>query len=430
MKKVLTAILIASLCLGFAAVTSFASETTKKWTFMVFLNADNDLDEFGAIDISEMERAAVSPNVNIVVQIDRMNKPARRYLASSREAKADDWGLKSKLVENIGEVDMGDYKELIKFVKWSSENYPAENYMLVVWNHGAGWKKRSERFALKGISYDDQSNNHITTKNLGAALSAIHGILGKPLDVFGMDACLMQMIEVAYELKDNARFIVASEETEPGDGWPYELVLAPLAQDASISSESLARLIPQAYFQSYLNAHDEPSDSPYSARKAQALRVKSTTLSAIDCRLIDEFASALDALSSKLIEAISSDKDEIKALASAVASAQKFYYYDNIDIGDFVYYVRERVKNADVKEAASKLLMIYKKLVIENRTTGDAKRDASGLAIYFPMKDFDDSYLKLGFANTSYDEMVKLLLASNPIFEDESDSDAGDDDKK
>jgi len=441
MKKHVLCIILGVFCfsLVFAASVSAKETEVKKWTFMVFINADNDLDEFGVIDIKEMERAGLSQNVNVVAQIDRFKLPARRYDVSGRHmnSTADDWGLKSRNAGELGEIDSGDFKELVKFVKWTVENYPAENYMLTIWNHGAGWKKRGSGGSLKGISYDDESNNHISTRDLGVSLTMIHGILGKPLDVFGMDACLMQMLEVAYELKDNAKYVVASEETEPGDGWPYQLILEPLFKNPAMTPYELAKMIPQAYFQSYFNAHDDPVDSPYSRKSRPGLdkpqqRIKSTTLSAIDCAYIDPFISALDELGAKLIEKVAQDRGELQAMASAVASAQKFYVYDNVDIGDLVYYISQNTKNAGIKESTDKLKMIYKKLVIENKITGDAKHDATGLAIYFPIENYEENYSKLTFAHTCWDELIQLVLAAGPVF-DPDQSNGGDgswDDKK
>jgi clostripain len=427
MKKHVILITLVALLLApalFKARTAQAEETKiKKWTFMVFMNADNDLDEFGVEDIKEMERAGLSDDVNAVVQIDRFKLPARRYDVSGRsfQSTADDWGIKSKKVMELNEVDMGDFKELVKFVKWAKEKYPAQNYMLTVWNHGAGWKKRGAKGGFKGISYDDDSNNHISAKELGVAMTAIHGILGKPLDVFGMDACLMQMIEVAYELKDGTRYIVASEETEPGDGWPYHLILGPLYKNPSMDARGLAKMIPQAYFQSYFNAHDEPGDSPYSrnnkAGNSYSKRVKSTTLSAIDCSYIDDLVCAIDSLSETLITTVSKNKSELQAVASAVAGSQKFYAYDNVDLGDLIHYMSQNTRNKDIKEAADKVKMIYKKVIVENKLTGDAKKDATGLAIYFPMETFEEAYSATKFANTLWDELIQLVLASNPIFD-------------
>ncbi len=428
MKKHFIFITLSSLLLASLLITERAARAEepviKKWTFMVFMNADNDLDEFSVEDIKEMERAGLSGDVNVIVQVDRYKLPVRRYDVSGRsfQSTADDWGIKSKKVMEINEVDMGDFKELVKFVKWAKENYPAKNYMLTIWNHGAGWKKRGARGGLKGISYDDDSNNHISIKELGVAMTAIHGILGKPLDIFGMDACLMQMIEIACELKDGARFIVASEETEPGDGWPYHLILEPIYKNPAIEARQLAKMIPQAYFHSYFNAHDEPGDSPYSKKRGSGgpylKRIKSTTLSALDCSYIDELVSATDSLSETLISTVSKNKSELQAVAAAVAGSQKFYAYDNIDLGDLVYYISQNTRNKDIKEAADRVKMIYKKVIVENKLTGDAKKDATGLAVYFPMETFDEAYSGTKFAGiTLWDELIQLVLASNPIFD-------------
>jgi len=201
MKKL--GLIVALMAVVMMASTVFAAEKAQ-WTMMVFINADNNLDRFGVLDVQEMEKAGLSKDFNIVVQLDRLNKETRRYDVTGRaaDAKADDWGISAKMVQKMGEADMGDYKEMVNFVKWSAENYPAEKYLLVIWNHGAGWKKRANE-TVKGISYDDQSHNHMTTPQLGLAMQSIAGVLGKQLDILSMDACLMQMVEVLYEVREN-----------------------------------------------------------------------------------------------------------------------------------------------------------------------------------------------------------------------------------
>jgi len=124
MKKL--GFIVALMAVVMMASTVFAAEKAQ-WTMMVFINADNNLDRFGVIDVQEMEKAGLSKDVNIVVQLDRFNKETRRYDVTGRaaDAKADDWGLTSNMVQKMGEVDMGDYKEMVNFVKWSAETYPA-----------------------------------------------------------------------------------------------------------------------------------------------------------------------------------------------------------------------------------------------------------------------------------------------------------------
>ncbi|HNY13888.1 MAG TPA: clostripain-related cysteine peptidase, partial [Candidatus Wallbacteria bacterium] len=372
------------------------------------------------------ERAAMSKDVNLIVEIDRYKKPARVYSVNERDAaaSADDWELKSKKIAELGEVDMGDYKELVRFVNWSVNKYPAENYMVIVWNHGGGWKLKNNRVPFKGISYDDESGNNISTKDLGLAMASIHGILGKPLDIFGMDACLMQMMEVAFEVRENVKYISASEETEPGAGWPYDLFLAPVYKNPAMNPEELVKLIPEAYFQYYLHADTGNGDSPYIMAKKCAARIKrggGTTQSAVDCSRLNDLASALDELAAAVIEALPSDADVKTALIKAVSHGQKFYYYDNADIGDLIWFIRENTKNVKVKEACQKALMAYKKSVLVSKVTGDAMKDATGMAIYFPMKDFSKAYDSIKFSEKRWDDMVKAFLATKPVFEDNED---------
>ncbi len=182
-------------------------------------------------------------------------------------------------------------------------------------------------------------------------------------------------------------------------------------------------MIPQAYFQYYFNFHDTPGDSPYSRnnkkRKNTVSRIKSTTLSSIDCAYLNEFITSLNELCALMIDEVSKSKNELQAVAAAVAASQKFYCYDNLDLGDLLYYISHNTRNKKIQEASNKSKMLYKKLIIENKLTGDAKKDATGLAVYFPIETFDEAYLKTKFADTLWNELITLVLNSNPVFDPE-----------
>ncbi len=375
---------------SFAA--SAGTPAPAKWCVMVFMNADNDLDRQGIKDMCEMEAAGVSDDVNILVQIDRAReKTARRYMVSRRAAGApkDDWGLVSAKVEELGEVDMGDYRQIINFSKWCADNYPAEKYALVIWNHGAGWRMANSK--RKGISYDEQSGKIITAAELGMALEAVHGIIGKPIDLFGMDACLMQMIEVAYELRENASYVVASEETEPGDGWPYDHIYAALFKSPETAPLDLSKLIVNAYSQSYLS------------------NKKGVTMSVIDTSYLPALATEIDNFSKILISALTSD-ERIKTVKICVAQAQKFEISAYIDIGDFIKLVIGSMDAAEVKKAGETVLMALSKAIVVNSVTGGTAKNATGLAIYFPRSTFNQKYSTLKFASYAWDEMVNAVI--------------------
>ena len=243
--------------LGAATISvSPISVTTSKWTIMVYLNAANDLDSFAIPNFVQMQKAAQNPNVRILVQFKQAFIPGesenpsfvgtRRYLVKADTTSST---VTSTLVQDMGTgVDMGSATTLNNFVKWSQHYYPADRYCLVVWNHGNGWRSRalSNRGPTRGVSYDDDSGNHIDTWQLQAALN-----VGKPLDIVAWDASLMQMAEVAGELKTVAKYIVGSEESPPGSGYPYDLIFAKFRDNPDKDTPTLCRSFVDGMIQYY-----------------------------------------------------------------------------------------------------------------------------------------------------------------------------------
>jgi clostripain len=146
-------------------------DNTAEWTVMVYLDADNNLESAGIDDINEMEIVGSTTEVNIVVQVDRI---PYSVLASNNEGYADDisnsnWTttrryyitqdfdpvqINSQLKSDLGELNMGDSQTLIDFTNWATINYPARKYLLVIWNHGGGFRSLS---LTKDIAWDDTS---------------------------------------------------------------------------------------------------------------------------------------------------------------------------------------------------------------------------------------------------------------------------------
>jgi len=182
MKRVASIVAVTTLFMF--AVLMPASAQVKDWTVAVFLNADNNLDPFGVEDQEEMSRVGSNANLNIVTLIDRERGPAQiNYIEKNNIVK----------IKDMGELDMGNYNEFVKFARFIKENYPAKHYSFSIWNHGSGWKNKNVNAIFRGISYDDSSNNHITNAQLTNATAEIAKVLGQKIDILNMDACLMQM---------------------------------------------------------------------------------------------------------------------------------------------------------------------------------------------------------------------------------------------
>jgi hypothetical protein len=265
--------------------------TTAKWTVLVYLNASNNLEPFSIENVNQMEQASYSSDVNIVVQWKRWHgagaaaqseinedhifDPAdpdfdgtRRYWLHGRGGSG---AYQQDMVQDMGSgpaggtslttvqsVDMGSPQVLRDFMTWGRANFPAQHFLVVLWNHGAGWEHRAvnRAAASRGISYDDANNSSIETWQLPDAFAG-----NPPVDEIAMDASLMQMAEVDDELKNVTSYVVGSEDSPPGDGYPYELWMGALTQNPNITAVDIGKSIVDTFGAWYTNNLDSSGQS-------------------------------------------------------------------------------------------------------------------------------------------------------------------------
>lgn len=371
---------------------NLSSGVPKEWTVMVYINGKNDLERFALMDVNEMESIGSSDKVSVVVELGRMDgydasdgdwKGSRRYLIQ-KDNDADK--ITSPVLQDLGKVDMGDYRHLIDFAKWGMAAYPAKKYMLIVWNHGSGWVKTTGAFESKGISYDEESGNNFTAPQLGMALKA----MGK-IDIYGSDACLMQMAEVAYELKDSVDFIVGSEEIEPNDGYTYNNLLGPLVADPAMSAEVLGRLAVDAYADHYQAKNEGYTSS--------LLRTSAMP------RLLT--------LTNDFVAAMMNTGDAVQVKA-AVSRTQRYVFGDNRDMWHVADQVASGTKSASVRAAAEALKdHISNNLIVHNRVHA-SYANSHGLAVYGPMYYYNLNYNKLPWtAASKWGELIGWYLKTD-----------------
>jgi len=382
-------------------------DNTAEWTVMVYLDADNNLESAGIDDINEMEIVGSTTDVNIVVQVDRI---PYSVLAVNNEGYLDDisnsnWTttrryyinqdfdsvqINSQLISDLGELNMGDPQTLVDFANWAVANYPAKKYLLVIWNHGGGF--RSPTYTVKDIAWDDTSGgDKITMSELEYALSAISIQMGKNVDIVGMDACLMAMTEVAYQIKDYANILVTSEENEPNDGWPYDTILGQLVSYPTMTPNQLATNIVDSYVFSYT-----ASDN--------------VTQSAINLSYMDTLASQLSAMALAIMS------DTLTPSVNYINASNSSQYYgdpDFIDLYDFCNKIFYYSNNLEVKTI---VLIVQQTLlnftVINSGYNGWSVSGSKGLSIYFPWYYAYNSnkYNSTNFAqDTFWDEMLLSL---------------------
>ncbi len=367
-----------------------------KWTIMVYMCADNNLESAAIADMNELEEVGSTSDVNILVQIDRAlgydtsngnwTGTRRYYITRDRSTPGSpEYGtIVSSLASwdrNDREINMADPAELRDFVAWCMANYPAQHYVLVLWNHGDGWTIfRAPRVVPRAICVDDESGRAMDVDQIRIALEGL-----PRLAIIGFDACLMQMAEVAYEVRDVADIAVGSEEVEPEGGWNYSKALAGLcANPYATSAWDLARAIVDSYLASY------GSDSGF-------------TQSAFRLEQSDDVAMAVKALKDELVRHIEgnaggTDAARIRqALRSARLASQQYWGLPHFDLMDFAAKLRACVADpasgvsGEAKEAiCAKADVLLAVLSGPWLYAGDPAGNAygNGLSIYLPDRYF------------------------------------------
>lgn len=227
-----------------------AQQIEGKWTVMVYVAADNDLEQFALGDLNEMEFVGSTSEVRIVAQMDRSDQysnldddwsDTRRYFI---EEDFSFGKIGSTVVDEIGEVNTGDPDTLVDFATWAMETYPSENYALVIWNHGGSW--------YGAASDDSAGGDELTLPEIDQALAAITEQTGvDKLDLVGFDACLMGALEVYQVLSPYARYAIASAELVPGFGWNYIDMLYELIDNAAFDGRGFGQAIVETFMEFY-----------------------------------------------------------------------------------------------------------------------------------------------------------------------------------
>jgi hypothetical protein len=218
----------------FAATTGTAAAPPQaKWTVMVYMSGDNNLEDFIAKDIDlELAPTGSSANVQVVALADR---------APGYDRSHGDWqttklfhvtpgmtAVPANAVADWGERDMGDPQTLVDFVSWSKANYPADHYALYFWGHGWSWHP--------GVVMQDDTNAGALDYH---EMKPIMNTLGF-IDVVGYDGCNMASIEIQSLWRGHATALAASQEWVGWDGIEYDVVLSQLAANPAMTADQVA----------------------------------------------------------------------------------------------------------------------------------------------------------------------------------------------
>jgi hypothetical protein len=388
------------------------------WTVLVYLDGDNNLEADAVGDFNEMEMVGSTDKVKIVVQLDRIKQEGgdddtssgdwdttKRFLV---ERDDDEGEITSPELEDLGELNMGDPQTLADFIAWGVEEYPAQRYALVIWDHGSSWA---------GIAFDDTDNQDgINMPELDAALRTG----GQRFDLIGFDACLMAQIDVFQTVAPHGDVAVASAELEPNEGWAWDILLQQLNDDSTQDAAAFGRVIVESYQAFYDESDDE-----------------TVTLSAFDLTQVGDLRDGLNSLSEAMIADIDGSYQAIAEARSFVDaySQPKPEEFNAVDLGHFARLVGERGASADVAEPADALVQLIDNARIAEWNNG-FHSNSTGLSVFFPQiselypdiyadaspvpqetswDDFLDTFYQAGTSQVSAPEITGLQLSDTTV---------------
>jgi len=346
----------------------------KPWALLAYIAGDNNLSDAGLADIVELCEVGASPRVHVAVEIDTYGE----YTGSLRyEITEPDWSGKAHriVIERIPEKDTGDPEALRSFLDWGLMRYPADNYLVVVWNHGTGF-----RAIRRDIGYDDFGSS-LDMPEIEEAMRRA-GIGDKlRIRILGFDACLMNMVEIAHHFASQVDIIVGSQQTEPGDGWPYDEVLKAV-KDAGDEFD-LARRIVNAYIEDY-----------------RKLGIYDVTHSAVECARTEAVIKALGDLGDLLAYRLDAYYRDIRRLR---LEAQTFEMADYVDLIHLAQLLGRGLPDGAIRKAADDVIKHARACIIASSSLGQGVANANGLSVWFPAsasvyQNYRGKYLALKFA--------------------------------
>ena len=400
-------------------------EQVKVWNVLIYMAADNNLKEECMFALTEILKAGATPGIDVIAQFDS-GDAITQFDFSKLPKNIGKYDRKTLEVGKIAETILSDPKAILNvsdtqmlndFLSQRLGKPEDQHYnMIILSGHGSG--------AVGDFLANTNPPSALSIPGLKLALESACEQIGRKIDVLGMDSCLMSMIEVCYELRNEIDFLIGAEGFERSTGWPYLEILEVLksnlkvlAEDSEASLEELTGAIVSEYVRYYFPYH---------------LSGVSVDLAACDLRDSNN-VDTLKAFINRLAEALRDNLDDQRvknAVLVAHWKAQSYKFEQYVDLWDFCHLLRsdllngvygeddpgsdwDKVKSA-IESACWDVMTAVEAIAKYSCYSGAAFQHSHGLSIYFPWAKSDldrdlEHYRKLAFAKaTQWDEFLEV----------------------
>jgi hypothetical protein len=337
------------------------------WTIAVFVSGDNNLEKYwGENSRLGLENIPASSGVKIVAVMD--------WVAENGTYLYEISGGVTTEVASFDEMNFGDGATFQWFLTEIDTRYPSDNLAVVGWDHGYAWRYFSD---------DATSGDRITMPELQAAIEGA----GVFIDVLAFDACNMAAIEVVYQmsLTNLVGILVGSEESIPLDGFPYDLMLTPLAEDPARTPEQLASDMVAGWGEFY----------------GPETWAKTNCLSATDVFSVGSQSSVFEEWCGAMSDNLEAHEWDYKAALKAAYSA--WATCEHVDLGDLCVQLLadEAIGDVALREATSAVASVIESSVIAYWNAEEVSA-CTGLTLYWGLAGdwltYGEAYAEVAFA--------------------------------
>jgi hypothetical protein len=359
------------------------------------MEADNNLEGDAIADMLEMEMAGSSDDVNILVQIDRATgysqadgdwTDARRYyiqrnpnantiedLVVQKRDEPDSLTIYSPVLEELGETNNGDPQTLIDFALWGADNYPADKYALIMWNHGGTW--------VAGFGGDESTpeKDALTMPEIDSALDTITTSIGQKFEFIGFDACLMGQLETFTLLAPYARYASGAEELEPAFGWYYTPVIEQLISDPAMNGDGLGTAIVENYMAFYGEIMPDIIGRPFWMEYDHSI-VNLQNMEQVESSII-AFAEFAQANADTILPITSDARNNTQFFGGSTPDASD--PLSSVDIIHFMELLQSLSEDDTVDSTAQNVIDAIDDLIVLSAAS-DGLANANGTSIFFP----------------------------------------------
>ncbi len=341
------------------------------WNIFVYL-CGTDLESDGGMasgDIDEMLAVSGNSNVKFIVQTGGTKKWTKK-ISSKQIERYEICNGKMTLADTLENGNMGDGDVLSDFLRWGAKNYPAAKNGLVLWNHGGG--------SVSGVCFDERTDDSLSLREIDAALYNTRSVMTDDYEFIGFDACLMGSIEAASILASHSRYMIASEELEPGAGWDYTAIGNYLCKNSGADGYSLGKEICDSYYNACKSDNDDGM----------------ATLSLIDLSKIDNVIVKFRQFSEELYNNADND-DKLSEYIRKIRKEESYGgnsfwegYSNMVDLKGAVNAGKEYSSLYDDAIKAVDEAVVYMR-------NGKYHEKSCGLSVYYPLKVDESAELKV-----------------------------------